>query len=167
MCNQLDVGKKITGKRKIIRVIVVLTVVVILKFLFYDGIATCKPMKYRGTILGAILGYDKSEGLSRKDQFNRMVPRGMPVQDLMAQLKRQGIQIRITNFYYDYPDVPVDSVTVSHSGYFKIDVPPPDYVVGVGRRFVCIFGEYWPAIAIWIKDDKVYKTTYRVDRTFI
>ena len=151
--------KKMTTKRKILLTIATITALVVLKYSFYDGVITCKPVKYRGTILGKLLGY---EGPGLKAD---LIPKGMSDQELLALLSKQGIKYKIGHRFNDYPEGPYDSVAAFRAGYYKIHVLYPDYVIGFGAKFSCILGEYQPGAAVWIKDGKVHKTQFWVDRT--
>lgn len=137
------------------------------KIMFYDGVLTCKPMKYRGTIIGVLLGYNNVEKLSPAERFDRVIPIGMPAQELLDLLKEQGFEPHIGHFYYDIPYPRPDAVTVSRNNYYRTEVLEPDYVIAFSVKFTCIYGDYLPSFAVWIKDDKVYKTKFKVDRSFI
>ena len=153
--------KKMTAKRKTLLAVITITALFILKYSFYDGVITCKPVKYRGTIIGKLLGY---EGPGLKAD---LIPKGMSDQELLILLSKQGIKYIIGHIYHDYPEGPSDPLAASRAEYYKIHVPYPDYVIGFGAKFSCILGEYYPTGAVWIKDGKVHKTVFVVDRTFI
>ena len=148
-------------KRKARLVLAIIMAIFFLKCSFYDGVITCRPVKYRGTIIGKMLGY---EGRVLKAD---LIPKGMPDQELLALLDKQGIKYNILHRFNDYPEGPYDPVAASRANFYLTYVPAPDYVIGFGVKFFCILGEYLPGAAVWIKDGKVYKTRFVLDRTFL